>query len=144
VPAGLFFKGYLSSALEPDEMLTEVRFPASAARSGTAVVELSRRFGDYALVGVACVVTLAADATIASCAVSLFGVAATPVRVTQAESALVGRAASVEAFAEAAAIVSERLSPPDDAHGSSAYRKHLAGVMTRRALTEATENARNS
>jgi aerobic carbon-monoxide dehydrogenase medium subunit len=144
VPAGLFFQGYLASALEADEMLTEVRFPATVARSGSAVVELSRRYGDYALVGVASVVALASDSTVASCALSYFGVASTPVRVGDAESWLVGRSPSTESFAEAAAIVSERLSPPDDAHGSSAYRKHLAGVLTRRALTEATENARTS
>jgi aerobic carbon-monoxide dehydrogenase medium subunit len=144
VPAALFFQGYLSSALEADEMLTEVRFPASAPRSGAAVVELSRRFGDYALAGVACLVALGSDGTVASCALSYFGVAATPVRVTQAESALIGRPPNAEAFTEAAAIVSEQLSPPDDAHGSSAYRKHLAGVLTRRALTEATDSARNS
>jgi aerobic carbon-monoxide dehydrogenase medium subunit len=144
VPAGLFFQGYLSSALDGDEMLTEVRFPAGAPRSGTAVVELARRFGDYALAGVASIVSLAADGTIASCALSFFGVASTPVRVADAESSLVGRAPTADTFADAAAIVSKRLSPPDDAHGSSAYRKHLAGVLTRRALTEATENARNS
>jgi aerobic carbon-monoxide dehydrogenase medium subunit len=138
VPAAAFFQGYLDSALETNELLTEVRFPAWSATSHGAVVELSRRHGDYALVGLASRVDLAADGTIANAALSFFGVASTPQRVTDAETALVGRLPNTAAFDAAAAVVSDRLEPPDDNHGSSAYRKHLAGVLTRRALGQAT------
>jgi aerobic carbon-monoxide dehydrogenase medium subunit len=137
-PAAAFFQGYLDSALNANELLTEVRFPAWPATTHGAVVELSRRHGDYALVGLAALVDLAADGTIARAALSFFGVASTPKRVLDAETALIGRRPNAAAFDVAAAIVSDRLEPPDDNHGSSAYRKHLAGVLTRRALVQAT------
>ena len=141
IRASDFFEGYLSNALLGDELLTEVRFPAWPERAGASVVELSRRHGDYALVGVAAIVELAADGTVAASALSFFGVAGTPVRVTEAETRLVGKRPTSEAFAEAARVVSEQLDPPDDNHGSRAYRKHLAGVLTKRALIEATAGA---
>ena len=144
IAAADFFDGYLSSALEPDELLVAAYFPTPATRSGHAVVELSRRFGDYGLVGVATAVHMAADATINSVALAYFGAASTPVRVTDAEASLLGRAPTAQTIAEAAAIAADRLDPPDDNHASRAYRKHLAGVLTRRALTEAVSKAEAS
>jgi aerobic carbon-monoxide dehydrogenase medium subunit len=138
IPAAAFFQGYLDSALNANELLTEVRFPAWTLNSCGAVVELSRRHGDYALVGLAAALGLAADGTIERAALSFFGVASTPSRVIDAETALVGRVPNAESFDAAAVIVADRLVPPDDNHGSSAYRKHLAGVLTRRALVQAT------
>lgn len=141
IDAADFFTGYLSSALDGDEMLTEVRFPAWPRRTGAAVVELSRRHGDYALVGLAAAIQLAADGTVDACALSFFGVASTPIRVADAETSLLRRSPSADAFAVASTIVADYLDPPDDNHGSRAYRKHLAGVLTRRALDEAVTNA---
>ncbi|MBV8959651.1 MAG: xanthine dehydrogenase family protein subunit M [Actinobacteria bacterium] len=137
-----FFEGYLSTALEPDELLTEVRLPAWPASATTAVHELSRRHGDFALVGIAAMVTTAEDGTVASAALSFFGAASVPCRVAEAEASLVGRQPNEETIAEAAAIVSARLAPPDDIHASRAYRQHAAGVLTRRALAEATTNGK--
>jgi carbon-monoxide dehydrogenase medium subunit len=138
VPAAEFFQGYLSTALEPDELVVEVRFPAFPETAGAAVVELSRRHGDFALIGVAATVDVGGGGTIAACSLVFFGADAVPRRVEDAEAALVGAPPLAERFDEAAAIVSAQLDPPNDVHGSRAYRKHVAGVLTRRALTEAT------
>lgn len=136
IAAGEFFEGYLTTALRPDELLTHVEFPAWSPSSGGAVVEVSRRHGDYALVGLACRVNVEAG-TITDSALAFFGVAPTPLRVTEAEAALAGKAATAETFAAAAAIVSETLAPTADIHGSTNYRRHVAGVLTSRGLETA-------
>jgi carbon-monoxide dehydrogenase medium subunit len=139
IPAEEFFEGYLQTTLRADELLTSVTFPAWPPGTGGSVVEVARRHGDYALVGLAARVVVD-DATITEAALAFFGAASTPVRVAAAEAALVGTAPSADRFAEAARIVADELDPPGDLHGSTAYRRHLAGVLTRRALTEATES----
>lgn len=137
VAAGDFFEGYLTTALEPDELFTAVSFPVSAPGTGTALFELSRRHGDYALAGLACSITAPAG-TVEAVALSFLGVASTPVRVTEAEEALIGRVPDNDAFADAATIVNRILEPTADVHATTAYRKHLAGVLTRRGLAQAT------
>ncbi len=137
VGADEFFDGYLTTALQPDELLLSVEFEPPPAGLGSALVEVARRHGDYAVVGLACTVTAPAG-TIEAAALSFFGVASTPVRVTAAERSLVGQPPTEEAFSRAAAVVSETLEPTADIHGTTAYRRHLAGVLTRRGLTEAT------
>ncbi len=136
IPASAFFDGYLTSALADDELLTEVRFPAWPVTTGGSLEEVSRRHGDYALVGVAATLDVL-DGAIASAALAYFGASATPVRVTAAEASLVGTAPTIEAFAGAAEIVKAELDPPDDNHASAAYRSHVAGVLTKRALANA-------
>jgi carbon-monoxide dehydrogenase medium subunit len=134
-----FFLSYLHTALRPDELLTEVRLPVWPATAIGSVVEVSRRHGDYALVGLACRVEID-EAVITGAALAFFGVVTTPVRVTEAESALTGQRLSDDLFAEAARVVSANLSPGADIHASAGYRRHLAGVLTRRALTRATSH----
>jgi carbon-monoxide dehydrogenase medium subunit len=136
IPAQNFFEGYLTTALRPDELLTEVRFPEWATTSGGAVVELSRRHGDFAMVGLACHIQISAD-NIEHAALAFFGVGPTPVRVSLVESQLIGQPPTADVFAAAAAAVSATLSPTADLHGSANYRKHLAGVLTVRGLTAA-------
>jgi carbon-monoxide dehydrogenase medium subunit len=131
------FVGYLQTALRSDELLTQVRFPAWSATAEGAVEEVSRRHGDYALVGCVAAVDLA-GATVTSAALAFFGVAGTPVRVAEAEAALVDRPVTGETVAEAARIVAAAVNPAADVHASAAYRRHLAGVLTRRALNRAT------
>jgi carbon-monoxide dehydrogenase medium subunit len=87
--------------------------------------------------GLACMID-APDGTIVSAALSFFGVASAAVRATEAEAALVGKAPNNETFAAAATIVSNTLAPDDDIHATAAYRRHIAGVLTRRGLAEAT------
>lgn len=140
VPAADFFAGYLTSALADDELLTAVRFPAWPAGTGWSVQEMSRRHGDFAIVGVATVLGCDPAGEIQRAALAFFGAGSTPVRVFEAEQALVGRPPSPAVFEEAARLVSERLRPPGDIHASAAYRTHIAGVLTRRSLGNAHTN----
>jgi len=132
-----FFLAYLTTAVEPTELLVEVRLPVAPPRTGTAFLEVSRRHGDFALVGVAASVTLDEAGVCTACALAVTGVGATPVVARQAARALVGVKPTPDAFENVARRVSGALTPDSDLHASSDYRKHLAGVLTRRALARA-------
>jgi aerobic carbon-monoxide dehydrogenase medium subunit len=137
-----FFQGYLQTSLQPGEILTELRVPALPARAGSTFLEFARREGDYALAGVAAVVALAEDGTIADARLGLCSVGASPVRPYAAEAALRGQRPGPEAWAAAAAAVKAALdAPPSDIHGSADYRRHLAGVLTERALALSAQRA---
>jgi len=137
VAAADFFQGYLTSDLAEDDLLAAVRFPAWPAHTGWSVQEMSRRHGDFAVVGVATVLGCNLDGEISRAALSFFGAGSTPMRVAEAESAMVGQRPGPAAFEAAARIVSENLKPPGDNHASGAYRAHVAGVLTQRSLAEA-------
>lgn len=137
IPAGEFFLGYFDTALRADELLVAVRFPPWPPGGRAAVVEASRRHGDYAMIGLACATTVDRD-VITDAALAFFGAAPRPVRAATAEAELVGQRPSAELFERAAAAVTEELDPTADAHASANYRRHVAGVLTRRALTETT------
>jgi carbon-monoxide dehydrogenase medium subunit len=140
-----FFKGYLVTALKEDELLTELRIPALPPKSGSAFVEFARRGGDYALAGVAAIIVLDEDGTIADARLGLCGVAPTPVRPQAAEELLRGQRPGDEAWAAAAnAVVAVLDNPPFDIHGSADYRRHLTGVLVRQALTITTERAKRN
>jgi carbon-monoxide dehydrogenase medium subunit len=143
IPAAEFFLSYLTTALEADELLTEIRVPVTPAGTGTAFVEFSRRHGDFAIVGVAAVLTVT-EGRITQARVALSGVDSTPVLATTAAAALTGNAPSEALWDDAAAAVSAAITPPDDLHGSSSYRRHLAGVLTRQALRLAAQRAEGS
>jgi len=131
-----FGDGYLTTALRPIEILTEVRFPVWPTSAGGTVIEVARRHGDYALVGLACMID-APGGVIASAALSFFGVDNMAVRIDEAEQSLVGKAIDdASAFAAAADIVSSTIEPAADVHATSNYRRHLAGVLTRKGLAE--------
>jgi CO/xanthine dehydrogenase FAD-binding subunit len=136
-----FFVGYLTTALDPTELLVEVRVPATPARTGTAFMEVSRRHGDFALVGVAATLTLDASGTCTRCAVALTGVGPTPVVAREAAQALVGVTPTAKALEDVGRRVSASVTPDSDLHASSEYRTHVAGVLTRRALARAAERA---
>lgn len=138
VPAAEFFQGYFTTALEHDELLTEVHFPAWPSTASGTVVEISRRHGDYAMCGLACGIDVR-NGSIERAGLAFFGVSSLPVRVPEAEAALVGQAPSATAFAQAASIVSATLEPDTDLHATAEYRKHIAGVLTRRGLAEAAQ-----
>jgi CO/xanthine dehydrogenase FAD-binding subunit len=144
VPAREFFVSYLTTALGPDELLTEVRIPAPPAGSASAFLEVSRRHGDFALVGVAVRLTLDGGGVATGAAVAVTGVGPTPVVADRAIETLVGQRPTPEVFEEAGRRVSEALSPDGDIHASADYRKHVAGVLTRRALARALERARGA
>ena len=142
IAAADFFDGYLTNTLTDTELLTEVRFPAWRPGEGSAVVEVARRHGDYALVGLACRV-LVADGTVTEAALSFLGVDSVPVRVGEAEAALVGTPGGDDDIARAADIVRQQLDPDADVHASGSYRRHLAGVLAADGLRRAFDHARN-
>ena len=136
IRAADFFDGYLQTALRSDEILTSVTFPAWPSGAVGSVVEVARRHGDYALVGLATMIQLDGG-TITDAALAFFGAASTPIRVAEAEQLLIGTTAPADTVAAVAAVVAGALEPPADLHGTTAYRKHLAGILTRRGLAEA-------
>ena len=135
-----FFQTYFTADLGPDEIVTEIVLPPWNSGDGWAVQELSRRYGDFALVGVACRLSVNAEGKVTDGTAALFGVGGTPV-VPEAVTQLVGTRAEDTALAAVSAAVAAELDPESDVHASVAYRKHLAGVLTRRALGEAYARA---
>lgn len=135
------FLGYLETTLEPDEILTEVRFPDTPANAGWSIKEVARRHGDFAVAGVIALVRLADD-QISDARLVCFGVGGRPVRLGDVEQSLVGEAPSDELFAAARARVSESVEGDDDLHASADYRRSVAGALAQRALHEAVERAR--
>jgi CO/xanthine dehydrogenase FAD-binding subunit len=140
IPAIDFFHGLMTTAIEPGEILQRIDLPALAAGSGTAFVEVSRRHGDFAMVGAAAVVTVI-DRRFADARLALSGVASTPVRAVAVEKALRGERADADAVREAAALAADGISPPADPHASSSYRRHAAAVTAARALILALDRA---
>lgn len=136
IDAADFFTGFFSTALEPDEILVEVRIPAAPAHTGSAFEEVARRHGDFAMVGAAATVRLD-NGKIGEARIALTGVSDVPVRAADAEAALSGSAPTEEAFADAAEQEAKSLAPASDLHGSSAYRRHVAAVVMKRALRAA-------
>jgi aerobic carbon-monoxide dehydrogenase medium subunit len=141
VPAAQFYSGFLTTVLGADELLTAVHLPAWPTGAGWSFQEFSRRSGDFAVAGVAAVVQLDAAGAIAGARVALSGVGQTPVRADIAEAALVGQQPTPEVWAAAGAAATAGLDPPSDLHGTGAYRRHLTGVLVRRALHEAHQRA---
>jgi carbon-monoxide dehydrogenase medium subunit len=141
VPADEFFVGHYTTALADDECLVEIRVPAAPPGAGWSFQEVARRHGDFALVGAAAMVTLGRDRAIGAARLCLFGVGGRPVRPGAVEDALAGAEPSPDTFAAAAADAVADLEPASDMHGSAAYRRHLAGVVARRALTAAAGRA---
>jgi aerobic carbon-monoxide dehydrogenase medium subunit len=132
VAAADFFVGTWTTAAEPDELLTSVRFPVRAPGSAFAIEELARRHGDFALVGVACATT--PD----HAAVVLFGVGSTPIRAIEAAAAL--RAGSSAADVADAAV--RDLDPPGDVHASAQTRARIARHLVERAVARVREDQR--
>ncbi|SHN43333.1 FAD binding domain-containing protein [Cryptosporangium aurantiacum] len=142
VAADEFFTGFLSTALEPDELLTGVHVPSWGARSGFAIEEFARRHGDFAIAGAAVAVALDEDARISRCGIGLFGVGATPVRAAEIEAELVGAAVKEVNTAEVGrAALSGLESVPSDLHGSAAYRVRVGAALVDRALQNALREA---
>ena len=141
VPAERFFVAPLTTSLQASELLTEIRIPALPDRTGGAFVEMARRAGDFALVGVAALVTLDGSGRCQRARVALCGVGPTPIRASGAEEALVGQAPSDAALDEAASRAAAATSPPSDVHGSAAFRSKLARHFTRQAIQLAVQRA---
>ena len=141
IAADDFFVSHYTTTLSDDECLVEVRMPTGPPGAGWSFQEVARRPGDFALVGAVAMVALAEDTAIDRARICLFGVSDRPVRAAEVEAALAGATASLDTFDAAAADAAEHLEPASDMHGSSAYRRHLARVTVRRALTIAAQRA---
>jgi carbon-monoxide dehydrogenase medium subunit len=140
IPAADWFEGYLATSRRPEELLTEVRFPAAGPGTGVAFLEVARRHGDFAIVGLAVSLTLA-DGVISDARLAFAGVSDVPVRAAETEDLLAGERPSAELFAEAARVAAAVLDPPADLNGSSEYRKQVAATLVRRGLQAAMDNA---
>jgi carbon-monoxide dehydrogenase medium subunit len=136
-----FFTGALQTALQPGEVLTEVRIPGLPSRTGGAFVEVARRSGDYALVGVAAVITLNEIGRCQRARVALCGVGPGPVRAQEAEQVLLDEVAGGEVLAEAARRAENATDPPSDVHASAAFRRKLARYTARQAIELAARRA---
>jgi aerobic carbon-monoxide dehydrogenase medium subunit len=135
-----FLQGPLSTALDANEVLTEIRVPVEPPGSGSAFVEMSRREGDFALVGVA--VFLQRDGGRCRRArIALCGVGGTALRMPDAEGLLAGSGLTDDALRTAARAIQGAVAPSDDVQASVEYRRHVAGVLTVRAVRQAWERA---
>ncbi|HEY3058108.1 MAG TPA: xanthine dehydrogenase family protein subunit M [Chloroflexota bacterium] len=141
ISAEEFFTGYLTTALAVDELVTEIRVPGIPPGTGSAFLEMARRSGDFAICGAAALVTLNTSGRVDSVRIALCGVGSGPVRARTVERALVGELPTRPVVAAAAQHVVDEIDPPSDIHGSAAYRRKLAVVMTRRAVELAAQRA---
>jgi len=140
IPAAEFFAGPLESSLRPGELAAGAFFPALPERAGTAFAEVTRRHGDYAVVGAAAVVTLDDDQRVSSARVAYLSVAATPL-VLDLTGVLDHRPPVTCDWAAAAAYARDHIDTDEDIHASAEYRRHLAGVLTERTLRAAAQGA---
>ena len=141
IPARDFAVAYMTTALEPDEMLIGVTIKLSIKTMGYAFVEFARRHGDFALVAASVLLSLDAKGNIAEASLALSGLEYAPTRPAAIEQALRGQPLEAATF-KAAAAETEKLDAGADAYVTSAYRQHLARVLTYRALEQAAARAK--
>jgi aerobic carbon-monoxide dehydrogenase medium subunit len=144
IPAREFFVGFLTTALEPAEILTEVRITSPGDAHGWSYQKLANQASGYAIVGVAAVVTLDTNGTCRDARIGITGAAPVAWRADAAEAALQGRSLDAETVRAATALVAEGIELLDDLHGSAEYRRHVAQGLTRRAMLAAVERIRGT
>ena len=140
IPAADFFQGPLMTAARADELVTHTRWAIPPAGAGWGFHEVARRHGDFALVGVAAVLTLRGG-LVDRARVALFGAGATPMRARKAEAALTGQRPSADVIAEAATRATTEMEPDSDLHATAAYRRRAGRTLVTRALTDAADRA---
>jgi CO/xanthine dehydrogenase FAD-binding subunit len=134
-----FFVGLLTTDIQSDEMLVEIAFQKPPPRSGSCFMELARRRGDFALAGVAAIVALDDDDRVTSVRLALCGVGETPVDASAIARSLIGQKCTEKAIETVAADVRKAIAPAGNVHASPDYQRHIAGVLTRRAIAAAYE-----
>jgi aerobic carbon-monoxide dehydrogenase medium subunit len=142
IPIDDLFVDSFATSLEPDELLTEIRVPATKPRSGGAYSKLERKVGDYAIAATAAHVELGEDGTITTAGIGLTNVSYIPMRASNAEAALVGQTPSEDVIRAAAEAASQEADPSSDLRGSADYKRAMIRTMTIRALNRAVERAR--
>jgi aerobic carbon-monoxide dehydrogenase medium subunit len=141
IPIASFFTGPFETALEADEILTEVRVPVPAPQSGGAYLKLERKVGDFATAAVAAQVTLSAAGACEYVGIGLTNVGLTPIQASRAEAALNGKTPDDALITQAAQLAADAAQPTDDLRGPAEYKKDLVRVLTARALRRALERA---
>jgi len=140
-----FFLGMFSTDLAPEEILVEVELPPMPPRTGWSFIEVAPRHGDYALMGLAALVTLDAGGRIQNARLVYLNAGEGPVVADRAAQGLSGQAATETAIAEAAELAGrEEIDPLGNIHATPEFQRHLAGVLTRRALQQATRRAQEA
>ncbi len=143
IAASDFFTGWMSTALAPGEVLIAAEFPVPGPFTGSSFVEVARRHGDFAIVGVGAVLTVEGEMVTAS-TISIAGAGQTPLRATEAEHIITGRAVTDDALRAAGEAAAAATKPIADLHASVGYKQQLTSVLTRRALRRAYERARTA
>ena len=137
-----FFVGGLTTDLRPDEMLVEAELPLPRPRTGSCFMEIARRRGDFAIVGVAAMVTLQGRDECAALRLTLCGVGETPIDASSAGDSLTGHALTEDAIRDVAASIPAMIDPSGSVHATADYQRHIAGVLAGRALRTAYRRAR--
>ena len=137
-----FFPGLFTTALEPEEILTEIRIPLPTAKSGGAYLKLERKVGDFATAGVAVQITLDDAGNCKNAGIGLTNVGMTPIKATQTEAFLAGKTLNEATIKQAGEIAASESQPMDDIRGSADYKRDLVRVLTARALKRALERAK--
>jgi carbon-monoxide dehydrogenase medium subunit len=140
IPIAQFFTGIFTTALAPNEVLTEIRIPAPPPGSGGAYVKLERKVGDFATAGAAAFLVLKGD-VVQSAGIGLTNLGPTPIKAREAEGYLAGKKADESTFAEAGRIAASAARPGADRRGSVEYKREMARVLTVRALRKAAGRA---
>jgi carbon-monoxide dehydrogenase medium subunit len=136
-----FFKGLFTTALAPNEILTEIRIPVPPDRSGGAYVKLERKVGDFATAGAAAQITLGAGGGIEKAGLALTNAGSTPIKAVEAEKYLVGKKPDPATLAEAGRLAAQATNPSADRRGAADYKREMARVLTVRALRVAIQRA---
>src|SRR5437870_12173376 len=141
IPIDEFFVDTFTTALAPDEILTEIRIPKPTPRTGGTYLKLERKVGDFAIVGVAAQITLDAGGKISSAGIGLTNAGPTAIRARRAEETLRGQAPDPKAIAAAAAAAAAEAQPVSDLRGPAEYKRDIVRVLTQRALRKAVARA---
>ena len=135
--------GALTTDLQPDEMLVEIELPLAKPRTGCCFMEIARRRGDFAIVGVAAMMTLGDQDECTDVRLAFCGVGETPIDASSAADSLIGERLTEQAIRDVAAAVQAMIDPAGSVHATADYQRHIAGVLTERALQTAYQRARD-
>jgi len=144
IAANRFYEALFTTALAPDEILTEVRIPVPSPRSGSAYRKLKRKTGDFAAAGVAVQLTLGAGGKVERAGIALTSAGPTPLEATEAMRFLREKTLDEKTIAEASRLAAEASSPSSDRRGSVEYKREMARVLTGRALRAALDRTKGN
>jgi carbon-monoxide dehydrogenase medium subunit len=144
LPAASFFEGPFTTGLHGDEVMTEIRVPITAGRSGGTYLKLERKIGDFASVATAVHVVLGGDGRVAAAGIGLCAVGAHSIKASAAEAALIGQEPTDAVISEVAKLAAEAAEPKADIRGSAEYKRDVARVFVQRGLHTAVNRAQGA